>query len=178
MKTPHPMAAFIAFGPFRLFPAARLLERDDVPVKVGDRAFDLLMTLLAQPGNVVSKDTLSSAIWPDTQVVESALRVHITHLRKALGDGENGARYISNVAGRGYCLVAPAVHGTLDARRSARRRHAPAAGFTATSAPAARRRAGRSRGVQTATRIEATSRSSVSADDRVEAAPSPGRDEA
>jgi predicted ATPase len=46
-------------------------------------------------------------VWPDVTVEEGSLRFHIAALRKALGDGKDGARYISTVAGRGYCFVAP-----------------------------------------------------------------------
>ncbi|HWZ89950.1 MAG TPA: winged helix-turn-helix domain-containing protein, partial [Polyangiaceae bacterium] len=52
---------------------------------------------------------LLARIWPDTVVVESSLRVHVANLRKALGDGDEGARYVTNVPGRGYCFVAPIV---------------------------------------------------------------------
>src|SRR5262249_53013521 len=56
---------------------------------------------------VVSKKELLSQVWPDVTVEESSLRFHMVSLRKALGDGKNGARYITTLAGRGYCFVAP-----------------------------------------------------------------------
>jgi len=56
---------------------------------------------------VVSYSELISIAWPNVTVDESNLRVQIATLRKALSDGEQGARYISNVTGRGYCFVAP-----------------------------------------------------------------------
>src|SRR5580704_1215354 len=99
-----------AFGPFRLFPTARLLERDGVPVDIGGRALDILIELVNQAGRVVSKADLMSMIWADTTVVEGVLRTHVYNLRKALGDGVAGARYLTSVAGRGYCFVAPVVH--------------------------------------------------------------------
>jgi predicted ATPase/DNA-binding winged helix-turn-helix (wHTH) protein len=99
-----------AFGPFRLFPAARRLERDDEPVEIGGRALDVLIELVKQAGRVVSKAELMSIIWADTTVVEGVLRTHVYNLRKALGDGVAGARYVTSVAGRGYCFVAPVVH--------------------------------------------------------------------
>ncbi len=104
----------IAFGPFRLFAGARRLESDDgTGVAIGGRALDLLIALVKQAGNVVSKAELVAAVWPDTVVVESALRVHVAGLRKALRDGAGGTRYITNVAGRGYSFVAPVRRGTL-----------------------------------------------------------------
>jgi len=84
-----------------------LLERDGVPVELGGRALDVLVTLVRHAGEVVSKTDLLSSVWPDIVVVESSLRVHVANLRKALGDGQDGARYVTNVAGRGYCFVAP-----------------------------------------------------------------------
>src|SRR6185503_3226049 len=46
-------------------------------------------------------------VWPDVIVEESSLRFHMASLRKALGDGKDGARYIATLPGRGYCFVAP-----------------------------------------------------------------------
>jgi hypothetical protein len=50
--------------------------------------------------------------WPDVTVDEGSLRFHIACLRKALGDGTNGARYITNLPGRGYCFAAPISRST------------------------------------------------------------------
>jgi len=46
-------------------------------------------------------------VWPDLIVEEGSLRFHVASLRKVLGDGQSGVRYVTNVAGRGYCFVAP-----------------------------------------------------------------------
>jgi predicted ATPase/DNA-binding winged helix-turn-helix (wHTH) protein len=103
------------FGPFRLFPTARRLERDGKPVEIGGRALDILVELVNQAGRVVSKVELMSTIWADITVVEGVLRTHIYNLRRALGDGVDGARYVTSVAGRGYCFVAPVVRGPTEA---------------------------------------------------------------
>src|ERR1700733_5637279 len=108
-----------AFGPFRLFPTARRLERDDQPVEIGGRALDVLIELVKHAGRVVSKADLMSMIWADTTVVEGVLRTHVYNLRKALGDGVGGVRYVTSVAGRGYCCVAPVVWGASEAMTSA-----------------------------------------------------------
>jgi predicted ATPase/DNA-binding winged helix-turn-helix (wHTH) protein len=108
-----------AFGPFRLFPTARLLERDGVPVDIGGRALDILIELVNQAGRVVSKADLMSTIWADTTVVEGVLRTHIYNLRKALGDGVAGTHCVTSVAGRGYCFVAPVIRSVAEATTAA-----------------------------------------------------------
>src|SRR5262245_27071718 len=102
-----PTNASVSFGPFRLIAAERLLENDGTPVQVGGRALDILVVLVERAGEVVSKKELMARVWPDVTVDESSLRVHVAGLRKALGDGQAGARYVANVPGRGYCFVAP-----------------------------------------------------------------------
>jgi predicted ATPase/DNA-binding winged helix-turn-helix (wHTH) protein len=98
-----------AFGAFQLFPSARRLEREGKAVEIGGRALHVLIELVKQAGRVVTKAELLSAIWADTTVVEGVLRTHVHSLRKVLGDGVEGARYVTSVAGRGYCFVAPVI---------------------------------------------------------------------
>jgi len=95
----------ITFGPFRLLEKERRLERNGIDVKLGSRALEILIALAERAGEVVSKEELNARVWPDTTVEESGLRVHVSALRKALGDGQDGARYVTNVPGRGYCFV-------------------------------------------------------------------------
>jgi predicted ATPase/DNA-binding winged helix-turn-helix (wHTH) protein len=97
----------LGFGPFRLVMRERLLTKNGVPVDLGGRAMDILITLASSPNEVVSKKTLMARVWPDVVVEEGSLRFHMTGLRRALGDGEDGARYVTTIAGRGYCFVAP-----------------------------------------------------------------------
>jgi predicted ATPase/DNA-binding winged helix-turn-helix (wHTH) protein len=106
MTPPHAPETLI-FGPFTLAPGERRLIRDGAPVPLGDRSLDILAALLSRPNEVVTKRELFARVWPDAVVEEGSLRFHIASLRKALGDGVGGARYISTVAGRGYCFVAP-----------------------------------------------------------------------
>ncbi|WP_342731591.1 winged helix-turn-helix domain-containing protein [Bradyrhizobium sp. B117] len=94
------------FGPFRLDPSQRRIERDGSPLQLSSRAFDILLALVRQAGNVVSKTDLMAKTWPGADVEENSLRVHIAALRKALGDGNGGIRYLSTVSGQGYCFVA------------------------------------------------------------------------
>jgi DNA-binding winged helix-turn-helix (wHTH) protein len=96
-----------SFGPFRLVATERLLEKDGVPLNLGSRALDLLIALVERATEVVSKRELMARAWPNLVVDEGSLRFHIASLRKVLGDGQSGVRYVANVAGRGYCFVAP-----------------------------------------------------------------------
>jgi predicted ATPase/DNA-binding winged helix-turn-helix (wHTH) protein len=107
-----------SFGPFRLFMVERLLEKAGEPLELGNRALDILMALVERAGEVVTRKELISRAWPDVIVEEANLRVHISGLRKALGDGLDGARYVTNVIGRGYCFVAPVTRSASE--RSAR----------------------------------------------------------
>lgn len=97
----------VSFGPFELFPAARALEKNGVPLILGNRALDILIVLVERAGQVVSHRELLGSAWRGLVVEPGNLRVHMSALRKALGDGEAGARYIENVTGQGYCFVAP-----------------------------------------------------------------------
>lgn len=97
----------LTFGRFRLIPARQLLLRDGVPVRIGSRALDILTVLVRRSGELVAKHDLIAAVWPDTFVDESNLKVNICLLRRALGDFEKPPSYVATVAGRGYRFVAP-----------------------------------------------------------------------
>jgi predicted ATPase/DNA-binding winged helix-turn-helix (wHTH) protein len=97
----------ISFGPFRLFAEQRLLLEGDRPVRLGSRAFDILAALVERPGEVVGKEQLIARAWPQTFVEESNLKIQVSALRRALGDGQGGNRYVITVPGRGYNFVAP-----------------------------------------------------------------------
>jgi predicted ATPase/DNA-binding winged helix-turn-helix (wHTH) protein len=97
----------ISFGPFRLVPTQRLLLEDDNPVRVGSRALDILTALVERPGELVGKDELIARVWRGTFVEEGNLKFQVGALRRALGDGRGGRRYIATSAGQGYRFVAP-----------------------------------------------------------------------
>ena len=97
----------ISFGPFRLLAAQRLLLEGERPVRVGSRAFDILAALVERAGEVIGKEELIARAWPRTVIEEGNLRIQVSALRRALGDGQNGHRYIVTVPGRGYNFVAP-----------------------------------------------------------------------
>ena len=137
----------ISFGPFSLFASERLLKKADEPILLGGRALSILIVLAERAGETVTHKELISRVWPDTTVEDANLRVNIAAIRKALGDGRDGARYISNISGQGYCLVAPVT-------RSSAKPMVPTAGITAAIRlqvlpPPLRRMVGRDDTVQT-----------------------------
>ena len=90
------------FGPFRVDPDKRLLLRDNLPVPLQPKAFETLLVLVQHSQEVVLKDDLMKALWPDSFVEESNLTQHIFVLRKTLGETAGENRYIATIPGRGY----------------------------------------------------------------------------
>jgi predicted ATPase/DNA-binding winged helix-turn-helix (wHTH) protein len=95
----------LQFGPFELSSKERVLRREGEVVPLGSRALDILIYLAGRPGEVISKQELIDYVWPDVTVEEGSIRVHVAAIRKALGDGQFGNRYIANIKGRGYSFV-------------------------------------------------------------------------
>src|SRR5215471_18417631 len=95
----------ISFGRFRLNLARCELRRDNAPVRLGRRAFDILCVLASAEGAVVTKDELMAQVWAGVVVEENNLQVHISALRKALEEDGNGESWIVTVPGRGYRLL-------------------------------------------------------------------------
>jgi predicted ATPase/DNA-binding winged helix-turn-helix (wHTH) protein len=106
----------ISFGPFRLIPSQRQLLQDGKPVRLGGRALDILIALGERANETVSQRDLIAIVWPNTFVEESNLRVHISAVRRALGEGKTGIQYIANIAGRGYRLLVPVAQAGKDER--------------------------------------------------------------
>lgn len=103
----HEAGECIGFDDFELFPRARVLKRDGMPLPLGSRALDILVVLVAKAGQVVPHRELISKAWRGLVVDQGNLRVQINGLRKVLGEGAAGVRYIANIPGQGYCFVAP-----------------------------------------------------------------------
>jgi DNA-binding winged helix-turn-helix (wHTH) protein len=95
----------LSFGPFELSIGERVLRRDGRALTLGDRALDILTYLADRPGEVIAKQELMDHVWSDITVEEGSLRVHVAAIRKVLGDGQFGNRYIANIKGRGYSFV-------------------------------------------------------------------------
>ena len=100
-----------AFGSFQLIPERRLLLDNGRARNLGSRALDILTSLVESAGEAVSNARIMARAWPATTVDEGSLRVHISALRKVLGDGQAGKRFIANIPGQGYVFVAPVARG-------------------------------------------------------------------
>src|SRR5882724_1676852 len=83
-------------------------HQSETPVAMPRSAhFDILVFLIERAGEVVGKEELIARVWPQTFVEEANLKIQVSALRRALGDGQGGNRYIVTVVGRGYNFVAP-----------------------------------------------------------------------
>lgn len=92
----------VSFGPYRMRLHTRELIGPAGPLALGARSFDLLAALLDRPNELVSKADILDTVWSGVAVEENTLQVHMSGLRKALGEG-----YISTVHGRGYRYIGP-----------------------------------------------------------------------
>ncbi len=94
-----------SFDNHLLDPDRRELTRGSVPVAVGPQVFDLLMYLVRNRTQVVSKDDLIAAVWGGRIVSESTMTSHINALRKAIGDSGEEQRLVRTIARKGYRFV-------------------------------------------------------------------------
>ena len=109
-ETADPSEEVLEFGPFELHRSSRALLEDGSSVRLGSRAFEILLALVERAGQIVSKRDLIARAWPGLFVEQSNLRVHIAALRKVLRDPHTSPRYIRSVSGRGYSFIAPVTH--------------------------------------------------------------------
>src|SRR5881628_2377924 len=105
------------FGPFELDPASGRLFRGPRRVPLSDTQAAILVQLVSNVGEVVSREALIEAAWGNTAVTENSLRQAIRRLRQALGDGRNGALYIETLRTRGFRFAAAVQRGERDAAR-------------------------------------------------------------
>jgi adenylate cyclase len=119
------MGALLATGDIFLFDGFRLDRRGGglfledergvfAPLPIGSRALDVLGVLVERPGDLVSRDEIMSAVWPETVVEDSNLPVQIRALRRVLDQGRAEGSCIQTVAGRGYRLVATVTRHAAD----------------------------------------------------------------
>ena len=95
------------FGPFRLDRINAGLWRADQPVTLRPKTFEILVYLVTHAGQLVTKEALLDAIWPETAVGEGVLKTSMNELRKALGETAKAPQWIATVHRRGYRFVAP-----------------------------------------------------------------------
>lgn len=93
---------YFQFDNFRLYPSEQLLLRDDAPLPLAPKAFDILLFLVQNSGHLVKRDALMEAVWPDSFVEETNITVNVSLLRKTLGGGAQGQPYIETVPRKGY----------------------------------------------------------------------------
>ena len=101
----RPARHFYEFGPFRVDVANRLLLREGEPVPLTIKAFDTLLALVENSGQVLEKDELMKRVWPDAVVEENNLTQNVSALRKIIGEDTSGRRYIETLPRRGYRFV-------------------------------------------------------------------------
>lgn len=104
--TNEPSGHFYEFGPFRLVPAERLLLRGNVPVSLTPKVFDVLLMFVRNGGRALEKEAFMREVWPESFVEEGSLNRNVSTLRKALGDGRGGLRFIETIPKLGYRFVA------------------------------------------------------------------------
>jgi TolB-like protein len=103
----EPARVIYEFGDFRLDPQRQLLVNGEGSVVVlAPRAFELLAFLLEHHTQLLDRSTLLKRVWPRIIVEDNTLSQHLSAVRRALGDGQNGQRYIVTIPGRGYRFVA------------------------------------------------------------------------
>ena len=95
------------FGGFRADPLTRRLSSGSDNLPLTPKAFDTLLVLIANRGEVVSKPDLMDAIWAETAVEENNLTQQIATLRRAFGERAGEHRFIVTLPGKGYSFVAP-----------------------------------------------------------------------
>ncbi len=119
-------------GSFIVWETQRRLERFGQVVRLGPRSFDLLLQLVKRAGEFMTKDELLSTVWAGVVVEESSVRVHMSALRKALGepqDSDDCREWISNVPLRGYRFNGR-VHRELIDTSTRTKTRPPTASFT------------------------------------------------
>lgn len=96
----------VEFGPYRLDLVGRLLKRQGVVVPLAPKSLDILSVLVLNAGEVMTKEALLQAVWPDTFVEEGNLTQHVWLLRKSLGPRPDGGEYVETFPKRGYRFAA------------------------------------------------------------------------
>ncbi|HET9131794.1 MAG TPA: winged helix-turn-helix domain-containing protein, partial [Terriglobia bacterium] len=100
------------FDPFCLDPVKERLWRDSQAIKLRPKAFAVLAYLVQRPGQLVTKEDLLSAVWPETFVSDAVLKVAIRQIREALDDDSDAPRFVETAHRRGYRFIGSISKGT------------------------------------------------------------------
>jgi serine/threonine protein kinase/Tol biopolymer transport system component len=102
-----PLPQTVRFPPFELNVRAAELRKHGVKIRLHEQPFRILLMLLRQPGEVVLRDEIRQALWPNNTVVEfdHGINAAIQRLRDALGDSADNPRYVETLARRGYRFI-------------------------------------------------------------------------
>ncbi len=111
----------ITFGDFTIDRADERLIGPQGPVRIGNKAFQVLLLLADRESRLLTKDALFSSVWDGMAISESSLTSVIKELRRALGDDSRTPRYIESVYGRGYRLIPPVTGAAAYAHASVER---------------------------------------------------------
>ena len=114
VATAHPVRDGFRFGRFELDVRTRELRKDGVRLRMQDQPFEVLVMLLEQPGEVLTRDELRRRLWPDGTFVdfEHGLNAAVNKLREALSDSADNPRYVETLPRRGYRFIAAVTRAT------------------------------------------------------------------
>ncbi|HZW79951.1 MAG TPA: winged helix-turn-helix domain-containing protein [Candidatus Deferrimicrobiaceae bacterium] len=126
MSSPQPSAQSVRFGVFEADLRNGELRRKGVKVRIQELPFRALSVLLSCPGEVVSRDELRRALWPENVFVEfdQGINSAIRRLREALGDSADEPAFVETVGRRGYRWIAPTHLPEPDSRRDTEKEEA------------------------------------------------------
>jgi len=98
---------YVHFGPFRIDQQRQEVTRDGARLKLQGKVYQVLLTLLEKPGEVVTREELRFRLWPaDTHVnYDANVNTTVNKLRQALGDSTDKPLYIETIPRKGYCLL-------------------------------------------------------------------------
>src|SRR5205809_5750813 len=98
---------YVSFGPFRIDPQRQEVVRNGSRLKLQGKVYQVLVTLLEKPGEVVTREELRTRLWPaDTHVnYDANVNTTVNKLRQALGDSTDKPLYIETIPRKGYCLL-------------------------------------------------------------------------
>ncbi len=118
----------LRFGPFEANPHTGELRNGGIPVKLARQAFEVLMLLTGRAGELVTREEIRRALWPNDTVVEweHSINTAIKRIRGALNDSRESPRYVETLSRRGYRFIAPVEKAALPSSPSGPPKNAPA----------------------------------------------------